>query len=64
MWLLTTGPVVGTPMILAERPKERTAGVSSRSITLTSKVQFFDIFRGFFSGLRLAVGRHYRRRTP
>ena len=46
MWLLTTGPVVGIPMILAERPKERTAGVSSRSIILTSKVQFFDIFRG------------------
>ena len=37
MWFLTADPVVCTPMILTEFPKERTEGVSSRSKTLTNK---------------------------
>ena len=36
MWFLTADPMVCIPMILTELPKESTAGISSRSITLTS----------------------------
>ena len=37
MWLLTSGPMVIVPMIFAEFPSERTAGVFSRNITVTNK---------------------------
>ena len=36
MWLLTSGPMVIVPMIFAEFPSERTAGVFSRNITVTN----------------------------
>ena len=35
-----------------------------REALLSRTNQFFDIYRGFFSGLHLAVGRHHRRRIP
>ena len=38
-------------------PRERTAGISSGSITVTNKSNSLT-YRGFFSGLHLAVGRH------
>ena len=44
-------------------PRERTAGVSTRSITVTNKSNSLT-YRDFFSGLHLAVGRHQRRRSP
>ena len=37
MWILTTGPTVSVPWSSQSFPSERTAGVPSRSITVTNK---------------------------
>ena len=37
LWFLATGLLVGVSVIFAEFPNERTANVSSRSFTVTSK---------------------------
>ena len=60
---LTAGPVVGIPLILAELPERKDCGSLFKKHNLHEWVQFFDTYRGFFSCLHLAVGRHHRRRT-
>ena len=45
-------------------PKKRTAGVSSRSITLTNKSNCLTNTVATFFCQHFAVGRHHRRRTP
>ena len=37
LWLLASGPLEGIPVVLQSFPSERTAGVSSRSFTVTKK---------------------------
>ena len=64
MWFLNAGPVVGIPMVLTEFPQGKHSGSFFKKHNFDEQVQFFDIFRGFFSGLHLADGRHHRRRTP
>ena len=63
MWFLTIGPVDGIPMIFAELPKWKNCGCFFKKHHCHEYIQFFDIYRGFFSCLHLAVGRHHRRRT-
>ena len=55
---LTTGPMVCTPMIFAELPEWKNCRCAFKKHNCHEKVQFFVIYRGFFSGLHLAVGRH------
>ena len=62
MWFLTTGPVVSIPMIFAELSEWKNCGCFFKKHHCHEQVQFFDIHRGFFSCLHLAVGRHHRRR--
>ena len=61
MWFLTTGPVVVKPVIFAF-PSERTAGVSSRSFTVTNKSTSltYTVASSFVSTSPLAV-KHCRR---
>ena len=59
---LTAGPVVSIPMILAVLPERKNCGCFFKKHHRHEEVQFFDICRGFFSDLHLAVGRYHRRR--
>ena len=61
--ILTAFPVVCIPMILTEFLQGKNCGSFFKKLNRHEKVQFFDMFRGFFSCLHLAVGRHHRRRT-
>ena len=63
MWFLTAGPVVRKPMILAELPESKNCWSFFKKHNCHEWVQFFDMYRCFFSCLHLAVGHHHRRRT-
>ena len=57
MWFLTTGPMVVVPWSSQSFPSERTPGVSSRSITVTSKSnsRTYTVASSFVSTSPLAV---------
>ena len=61
MWFLTTGPRVIIPGSSQSFPSERTASVSSRSITVTNKSNHLTCCLFFCQ--HLAVGCYQRRRT-
>ena len=63
MWFLTADPAVCTPMILTEFLQGKNCGSFFKKHNCHEWVQIFDVYRRFFSGLHLAVGRHHRRRT-
>ena len=62
MWFLTAGPVVSIAMILAGLPDWKNCKCFFKKHNCHEWVQCFDIYRGLFSCLHLAVGRHHRRR--
>ena len=64
MWFLTADPVVCIPMVLTELPERKNCGSFFKKHNRHGQVQFFDKYRGFFSCLHLAVGRHQLRRIP
>ena len=64
MWFLTADPVVCIPMVLTEFPERKNCGSFFKKHDRHGQVQFFDKYRGFFSCLHLAVGRHQLRRIP
>ena len=49
-------------MILAELPERKNCGCFFKKHNRHEQVKFSDKYRGFFSCLHLAVGRHHRRR--
>ena len=57
LWFLTTGPTVRIPVIFQEFSSGRTAGVSSRSITVTNKSNSltYTVASSFVSTSLLAV---------
>ena len=62
MWFLTAGPVVCTPMVLAEFRERKNCGSFFKKDNCREWVEIFDIYRGFFCCLHLTVGRHHHRR--
>ena len=59
-----TGPAVCMPMILAGLRARKNCESFFKKHNFDKQVQLLDIYRRLFSGLRLAVGRHHRRRIP
>ena len=64
MWILTAFPVIRIPMFVAEFHQWKHCGSFLKKHNFDEQVQLFDIYLRLFIRSHLAVGRHYRRRTP